>query len=298
VCPYFEVASLEGSFKAFRAKDMFKIPDVNRGRNEPLKESDWGWTLETYDCKGKGQKSFIDNNEARSEENKGMTVENLITEAVEVMAKKVKLAREKRVASLFMNAAAYAATNKVDLHNDVDYDPFNDFTNSSDPMQIRLLAEEATRGTINACVMGYRVANALRRNPFIRSQVWGGSKSESPLIMKDDDLAYALDVKYLFVGDAKYDNTKAITVTLSPVWGDDLLFFYLNPEAAINRREQAFAKTFVFPQDGAVEYYRVREWDEPDRGSGGTYVALDHEVDEQIIDPYLGYLVQNAYYVS
>lgn len=110
---------------------------------------------------------------------------------------------------------------------------FSDYTNSNPlgKFKTAFAAVKAGCGVApNAVAMSWDVYNTLKYHPAILEAL-GYAQNRAGLLSRED-IARAMDVKYLYVSEAAYNTAaKGQTDALASVWGKDLVF-YVRPERA------------------------------------------------------------------
>ncbi len=111
---------------------------------------------------------------------------------------------------------------------------FNDYDNSNPLGQFNTARASVYSGcgkAPNTVIMSWLVRNTLKFHPALLDYL--GFKWDRPGGLSDDELARALDVKKVLVGDAVYESAKeGQTSSLTPVWGKHIIFAYAPDQAA------------------------------------------------------------------
>lgn len=105
-------------------------------------------------------------------------------------------------------------------------DQYNDYTNS-DPLGDFSTARSTIYGSVgiapDTAIMSWGVYNTLRFHPNLLDKL--GFKDSRPGGLNTDELAKALDVKRVLVGEAVYNSAKKGQAdSISPVWGKHIVF--------------------------------------------------------------------------
>lgn len=116
-------------------------------------------------------------------------------------------------------------------------DQYSDYLNS-DPLDdfdtARLAVRDGCGMLPDTAVMSYKVYSKLRYHPQILDSL--GYKENRPGGLRVDELADAMDVKRILIGEAMYNNAKeGATDSLTDVWGKNIIFS-VSPERAAVRQ--------------------------------------------------------------
>jgi hypothetical protein len=135
--------------------------------------------------------------------------------------------------------------------------------------------------------MGWSVYNRLKYHPGILDAL-GYQQNRAGLLTRED-VAKALDVKTLFIGEASYNSSApGQTDSLADIWGKDLIF-YVRPERAapyqvslgyyLTYESEAPRKVYKFPVNNPPE---------------STGIIVTDHYDMFLSNVAAGYLVKNA----
>lgn len=167
---------------------------------------------------------------------------------------------------------------------------FSDRTNS-DPVSVFLAAKAAVRagcGAVpDAAIMDYDVAQALRYHPQLLDML--GFKEQRPGGLNDQELAKALDVRRVFIPDAKYNSAKEGQAdVLANVWGKNLVFAVL-PEKA-EKRQISLGYNIRLDGEQPRKVYKQSLFNPP----GSTEILVEDEYDLVLSDVTAAYLIKDA----
>ena len=119
-------------------------------------------------------------------------------------------------------------------------DQWTDYANSN-PLEDLRDGRKGTRAgcgkKANMAFMDEDVADTLRFHPQLLDSL--GFKDNRPGGLSDDEMAKALKVKFVHVGEAVFnDSVQPATDSIKPVWGKH--FWYAHSPKVASRRQQAF----------------------------------------------------------
>jgi len=194
------------------------------------------------------------------------------------------LEREKQAADLALNAATYAASNKVTLSGTDQWshvdggDPFSDVADG----------REAVRSQIgvrpNTMVLGPKVLTALRKNPVVLNRLRGGkggSSDQSPATLQQ--LSDLFETMVVEGGAVYHDGTSFVDV-----WGTFALLAYTIPASAAEMGSPNFGYTYQ------LSGYPVAEEPYYDRNTKTWYFPVTDARQPQFAGPSAGFLISAA----
>jgi len=201
--------------------------------------------------------------------------------------------REHRVAAAALNATTFASYLTTLTSSN-----FWDDGADSDPRKNIIDATEAMLAPCTHMALSEKSWNRLVHNA--KSQQYGISVG---MAVNEAPAAFMARLGFPnitpLIGRMRSESTTTGTTTLSFVWDDDVLFFH-NPQGSTeDEQEVPTIRTFrwVLPgMSAASGGFRIREWDQPDRGSdGGRKMAVlcDEKVVVTGVDT--GYMIQNVW---
>lgn len=195
----------------------------------------------------------------------------------------VDLAREKRVADLFLTSTNYPTGHVKALTGSQQW---NDDGNTSTPLKDILGAIDqifkSCRVAANTIILPYQVALQLSEN----HQFVGRKQFTHDDLVERLGLPTTIKGLRVVIGGAGYVTTKrGQTETLGNIWGNDVVICHVNP--VVTLEELTFAKTFDWM--GRV----VETWWDQDRRS--EKIELNEQgLVEKIICSSAAYLIQDA----
>lgn len=287
VLPRVPVGSESFKWQQYSLSDGFSVPDALVGRKGRPNKIEVGATEKddsTNDYGFDGETPIGDIREAERQRAAGLSNYDPRARLAAVLANKLLLAREIRVAGLVHNSASYAAGRKIVLSGT---SQFSDYTNS-DPIEV---LKAAIDGTLifraNTLVMGQSVWSKLSSHPVLVNAIRGNLTNKG--IITREELARLLEIKEVLVGASYLDSAKkGQDPSLARVWGNHISALYLDP-AATNTDGVTFGFT---AQVGTRIAGSIAD---PDIGiEGGERTRVGEKVKELIIAKEVGYFIENA----
>lgn len=138
----------------------------------------------------------------------------------------------------------------------------------------------------NVAIMGRKVFNALRfHNQLIRSLGFADNRAGA---LSEAELAMALELEKIFVGDALFNSAKEGQAdVIGPVWGKDLIYAKVG-EPALRQKVLGF----TMQKSGRAPRTVQREKNFTPRGS--EELSVDDSYDQLILNAECGFLIQDA----
>lgn len=167
---------------------------------------------------------------------------------------------------------------------------FNDYT-ASTPLTVFRTAFSAVKNGCgmapNAAVMSWGVYNVLKYHPSILTAL--GYAANRAGLLSREDIARAMDVKYLYISDAAMNTAaKGQAETLASVWGRDLIF-YVRPEKAAPY-QTSLGYYLTYENEGPRKVYKFAVNNPPE----STGIIVMDSYDMFLSNVKAGYLVKNA----
>lgn len=166
----------------------------------------------------------------------------------------------------------------------------SDYGNSNPTEQFKTAHGEVLESSgkrANAAVMGWMTFNTLRYHPAILATL--GFAMERAGTLSVQEVARAMNVEQLFIGDAAYETAKkGQTSSLGQIWGKGILFFVRPPAAG--KRQIALGYYVRMKSRGArrVSTYPLNN---PMNSKG---ILIDDSYSFEIVNPDAGYLITDA----
>ena len=252
------------------------IPEVG-----PVKSTD------TYNTKPYGLSTFIGQG---VEANADPGVNPRLRAMARIMNAMV-MEREHRCATALMNATTFSGyTTALTSSN------YWDGGASSDPVKDIYTAQESTLKNPNRMILSQKGWNRFVSNEQIAKHAIyvGEALSKSPQALM---ASLGFPEIMPLIGSMKSESQTAGTTTESYIWDDDCLFAYMPIGNSIE--DVLTARTFRWLKGGMSREsggYRIREWDEPNRGQdGGRRLAVVTNEVIKVTAADTGYLYTNVY---
>jgi hypothetical protein len=226
ILPRVPVAKKEFRWLKFDRAERMTVPETLVGRKSLPNEVDFTASEEAGLAHDRGLDDVVPNDDI-NEAPEGL---DLIGEATEGLTELILLDREIRVAAKVMNAANYAADNKVTLTGT---DQFDD--PAATPLKFINDALETLIVRPNVLLMPVPVWNVLRAHPNVVSAITPSGTGNG--MVTRQQLAALLEVDEIIVGQGWKNSAKpGQDATIVRVWGgDSMLAFYRNPQATPRR---------------------------------------------------------------
>lgn len=160
----------------------------------------------------------------------------------------------------------------------------------SNPIEDRLLAGntllDAIGADANAAIMGRKTFNALRfHNQLIRSLGFADNRAGQ---LSEAELAMALEVEKIFVGDALFNSAKEGQAdVIAPVWGKDLIYVKVGSPAL---RQKVLGYTMTKSARAPRTVQRMKNF----TPRGSEEISVDDSWDQLILNAECAYLIQDA----
>lgn len=167
---------------------------------------------------------------------------------------------------------------------------FSDYANS-DPLGKFKTATAAVKdgcgAAPNAAVMSWKVYNTLKYHPAILEAL-GFAQNRAGLLSRED-IAKAMDVKYLYIGEASYESAaKGQTSSLADVWGKNVIF-YVRPDQAA-KYQVSLGYYLTMAGEGPRKVYKFAVNNPPE----STGVIVQDSYDMFLSNVSAAYLIKNA----
>jgi hypothetical protein len=194
----------------------------------------------------------------------------------------IQLRNEKAAADIAINAANYAASNKVTLAGTSQW---SDYSGASDPSKDIEAAKETVRSKIgkraNTVILSPAAFAAVKVHPKILDRI----KYTSREYATPELLASLWDVKMVMVGDAIYEDA---TGNLTDVWGKHVVVAYTELGTIADGGLPSYGYTYRLRGYPAVEVpYQ-------DRNAKSWIYPVTDELSPVLAAPLAGFLIQNA----
>jgi hypothetical protein len=167
---------------------------------------------------------------------------------------------------------------------------FSDYANS-DPLAKAQIARSTVKSGCGAppdtVIMSWEVWNVVRFHPQMMDAV--GYKYARPGGLTNDELATALGVKRILVGEVSYNSAKeGQTDVLAPAWGKHMIFAVLPESPQLRQITLGYLVGYDGEKSRKVYKYAVNN---PPEATG---ILVEDNYDMVIVDVGAGYLIRNA----
>jgi hypothetical protein len=285
VMPRTPVAAETFKWYSFNKEDLFRISDTKVGRKGQPNEVEFGGTEQSGFTIDHG----LDDVVPIKDINNAPLGYDPRAYAIEGIAERVRLAREKRVADLLFSSGTYPAANRQTLSGTSQFSHAD-----SDPFDLIMNALEGMLMRPNIAIISEPAWIKLRRNAKLTSALASPANGNSSGLGAPASLqavAELLELDRIYVGRGRYISTKeGQTATFTRLWGNHMCFLHQNPLSSLsNGNGITFGAT---PQYGAPVAGTLLE---PKLGLDGSYRCRAGErVNELIIASDCGYFLENV----
>jgi hypothetical protein len=288
--PRIPVGKPSGKYAVFDKENVYKASDVTMGgERSRANEFASGGKMETFAATPYGLKAFIDKADLEIMDGPFKLWERRKTE---LLATKLELAQEKRVADLITNLSGRT----VSLAG-TGTEAANKWSGASsaaggDPVAAIKNAITQCFFRPNTMVFNEAVYDALEYHPALLKYL-----GEANLIKKVDEAnlskLFRIDKVIIARGKADFEKRdESGSVNPQSVWGDSVVLCYTDDKWDQPCAGKTLAVKYA-EADGSG--YVVRSWDEEDGGMlGGEYVQVAHDVAEIIVCKELVYTIKSV----
>jgi hypothetical protein len=236
VCPIVP-GNVARTYVKWPRRDRNAIRDVTIGSDGEIRESPYNVQTITYKEASFGSKAKVDLNVVAQ----SPVGADIMDAASQIIVTDIMLARERRVANLFMTAGNYATSgNTAALSGNNRWDVAQ-ATSTADPIKdINITARFALANTQpNTIIASSPVLQYLRQNRNVIALA-GGKATDR--VVDNADLARLFNVQNIIEAPARYDTQgSAANASYSFLWGKGLWIGTINP--AMSTQQACFAKT-------------------------------------------------------
>ena len=278
--PRFGVAKESDLYYTFDASNI-TVPDTTRARNAESRGIEWGTTTSTFITKPYALHDVVSQ---RDIDNADDPISPML-DSMEVVTTLMNLDREKRVATLTLDATKYAAGNQTTLATTEIWD--DSALGADIRNQVRVAKQaimDASLTIANTWEMMWDSALVLdTTDQVVASKLQINDRMEALRSGLPPQL-FGLDV--VVASAAENTAAKGQTVVLARVWTDTSVVAYIDP--APRRKTRTLGLSFDYR--GRV----VREIAEPLKGDATRVEVEDSGLAEVLIDAGCGYLIINT----
>jgi len=213
---------------------------------------------------------------------------SLKTDKMNNLTRKISLAREIRVASLFTTQGNFASSNREQLSGTEQFNNSSfDSDSKTDAIEVRIDAgKEAIRAAIgmdpNVIIIPSAVARVVKKDEEIRELI---KYTQDNLLVNGDLPETMFNMKVVIPGGIYASNNRGATFSGADIWGKHIVMAYIAPNP--NSKD---VMTFVstFEQTGR----EVNEWREEAKRS--TAIEVREILTEKIVAADAGYLIEDC----
>jgi hypothetical protein len=281
LAPVIETDTPSDKYQQFSRADIATIRDDRLGLSAEANELHYTISTGTYKTEDRGLVGYVSNKEQSSADDPHNPLEK---KAMMVM-NSLMLGRERRVASMIMTAANYAAANTFAAatlwSNESTGTPL---ANIQDAVARIAPSSYANSKTVAVCAL--EVWNALRKHPDFQA-----GASESAVITPEQFLTLC-QIDELYVSNAQYNTANPTAAPVfTRVYDATKFAVYRVPTGEPTDEVGLFCATFRHVLDGE-QPISVRRWEEPKRGRGGSQaVQVELSDDEVVVQNDMGTLI-------
>lgn len=277
VLPRVKVPAESFKYRTFDQATYLTVPDTNIGRKGVANEVELSFSERSANTVDHGLDQVISLKDIDAAKTQAYDPQQ---KSVEYLTELLALAREQRVARLVFSADTYASQVKQ-LDNAEKFD-----SDTSDPIDTIIQAMDIPFFRPNTVVMGREVFSALSRHPKVLRTVYPNADGNG--IINAQQLSTILNVDRVLVGEARLNLAKRGGTNIQAAWGKDLALLYIDPKAGVQDMP-----TFGFTAEFGNRESRVIY--DPNVGrKGANRVKVSESVNELVVAPNLGYLLQNV----
>jgi hypothetical protein len=284
--PRILVGKPSGKYAVFDKENVYKVPDTAMaGERSQANEFASSGKMETFATTPHGLKAFIDEADLEIMDGPFKLWERRKTE---LLATKLELAQEKRIADLLTNLPGRTTTLAGAGEG-----PSSKWSNGKgDPVAAIKNGIAQCFFRPNTMVFNEAVYDALEYHPALLKHL-----GEANLIKKVDEanLAKLFRIDRVIIAKGKADFEKRNedkSVNPQSIWGDSVVLCYTDSKWDQPCAGKTIAVKYA-EADGSG--YVVRSWNEEDGGMlGGEYVQVAHDVAEIIVCKELVYTIKSV----
>ena len=290
VAPPLLVNKASDKYYTVSENDTFRRPDaLVADESSPIKEIAPTLSTDTYDTVAYGLSAFVSQGVEANADGPVRPRLRALTRIMNAMVTE----REHRAASALLNGTTFSGYSTTLTTSN-----YWDDGTSSDPVKDIMTAQESMLGDLTHIAMSRKSWNRFVKNANTAKYGLYTSTALSPSMNEIAERLGFPGVVFV-VGDMKSESLTAGTTTKSYVWDDDVIFLSIPPDAGSNGESIPTCRTFRWLKDGMSREtggFRVREWDEPNRGQdGGRKIAVVCNEVVKVVAANTGYFLENVW---
>lgn len=290
VLPRVPVPGEKYKWTAYPVAESFTVPDTRVGRRGRVNRVSFSGSEQSGAVNDYGLEDGIpvsDIEEAANMRARGLGTYDPELRSAEGLTDLILLDREVRVASVVQNPSNYAASRRIALSgSSMLSDPTSDIVGT---LKTGFAATQIFRP--NTMVMGRDVWTAISSHPRLVKACRNSYSGEGIVTPQEVANLFAGEgLKQILVGES-FVNTarRGQPLALNRVWGKSIELLYIDPNPKVEQGSVTWGFT---AQYGTRIGGRMAD---PNVGlEGGTVVRVGERVQEQVVAPDVGYLIQNA----
>lgn len=287
VCPWVDVGGPVFRYETLPWDQAMTIPDVALGRTSRANQMEYGGTLAVGEVKDWGLEAPV---ALRDQAAAGALGQPSDPRAVAVVSTTqiLRLAREKRVATLVTTAANYGAFHTT-LNGSSQWSDFDD----SDPRKEIIRRSSSLLMRPNVLVCGREVWDQLSQHPKIVEMIRGtGAGDKAVGVITPEEFQQRMGLRVL-IGEPWYNSAHpGAAATQARVWGKDAAVLRINPRIMST---MGSPPSWCFTAGWGSVPLQVMSYMDPSRGVRGTDVQkITQECVELVSYQALGFLWKDA----
>lgn len=281
IAPMVTVEKQGDLYTVFDRADAFRIEDAKRSPATEANKITRSISSDSYFCQNYALKYPVTLEDRENAD--PVFRQNLINDAGAYLVDKHGLDWENRVATLVLNTSNVGSSSGVGSEWDAaaSSDPLGDLNTALDA------AEDLTGTRPNKAIFGKDAWRTCRRNDQILNRLFGSNNGGG--FAQRQQVASLLEIEEIMVGGA-YKNTgnEAQAESLSKIWGDDVLLYYVPPTP--RRDTPSFMYSFRWQPPGMPHMQAERHPFDPKTKS--EEVEVGYYQIEKIVGSQYGYLLK------
>jgi hypothetical protein len=284
VSPIIETEKRSDVYQKFSRKDVASYGDDLIGPTAEANRLDYSISTGSYTVKDRGRKAIISMSEIANADEPHKPREKHAMHCMNWLL----LGREVRVATALNLNSNFASGNYSTVSNywtdEVNGTPLTDLQTAR-----AAIAPGMYGNSRIVAVMALEVWHSLRKHP----QMLGGGSTSA--VLTREACADLIGVDEIFISDAQKNTAnQGQTASFSRVWSSTKALLIRVPNGEPSGEAGLFAATFRFAGDGG-DPVRVRRWDEPRLGTGGSEaVQVEFSDDEVVVQNDQAYLLEGV----
>ena len=285
VASIFPTQKKEGKYPAITRESITRDADTKRATDGSYNRDGFEVKDKEFACKEHGLEGPLDDSKRR------LYASDFDAELAmsQIVGRRLLQAQEIRVANLIMNPTVFTGTA---LYKDYSSNPWSN-AGTDVVSQMKFARQKIRKNSgleANTLVMSRTNWDYLLVNNAVKEAIKYTARTTEQVIA--NALADVLGIDRIIVGNGIRNSSKeGATFSGSDIWSSDYAILGIMSNAGQDLSQPTLARTFLWvndsPENVTVESYR----DEPVRSD---VFRVRHHTDEQIIDPYFGFMLKVA----